>query len=398
MAKIPLEAAVAIARAAAAAPRIGEEPLLQGLGRLLAADLCAPIAQPPFTRSALDGYALRAADLAQASPQQPQTLKIIDKIYAGQVSPARVGPGQAVRLMTGCAIPAGADAVIRQEDCQAQGETVRVFARVAPGANCCRQGEEYRQGQQLLARGCRLDAAALAVAAGAGFTSLPLYRRPRIALLSSGDEICQPGSALGPGQIYDGNSTYLRARLLHWGIDIQRHLVVKDDLPQLVAAYAEAGDCDILISTGGVSVGEKDLTAQAVQAFGAKLLFHGVAIKPGMPTLLAQKGEQLLLGLSGNPFSAAVAFELLLRPILAVSCADASLLPTAGSAITANGFAKSSPCRRLLRARYQDGQLYLPPAQANGQLLSMVGCNCLADIPAGSGPVQPGERLALWRL
>lgn len=382
------------------APVLNEEyvPLAESVGRRLTSDIRSAFPQPPFDRSPLDGYAVVAADVASATPDTPVKLQVVDKLWAGM--PARVGVkrGQAVRLMTGCMIPSGADAVIRQEDTDLGVEIVQIFRPVASGKNICYRGEEYGTDALLLRRENRVDAASVAVAAGAGFTQLRVRRRARAVILTTGDEVRQPGTVLPAGKIYDSNTAYLSARLHQLGVEPVAALTQEDDLTALSAALRRyAGEVDLILTTGGVSVGEKDLLEQAVKAAGAEVIFHGIDIKPGMPTLFAVLGNARLLGLSGNPFSAVVPFELLLRPMLAEMTGDPEPLLRADTAIAAQGFDKASPSRRFLRAFCKQGRVYPPAAQSNGQMRSMIGCNCLIDVPAGSGAIRPGDPVRiLW--
>lgn len=382
------------------APVLNEEyvPLAESVGRRLTSDIRSAFPQPPFDRAPLDGYAVVAADVASATPDTPVKLQVVDKLWAGM--PARVGVkrGQAVRLMTGCMIPSGADAVIRQEDTDLGVEIVQIFRPVASGKNICYRGEEYGTDALLLRRENRVDAASVAVAAGAGFTQLRVRRRARAVILTTGDEVRQPGTVLPAGKIYDSNTAYLSARLHQLGVETVAALTQEDDLTALSAALRRyAGEVDLILTTGGVSVGEKDLLEQAVKAAGAEVIFHGIDIKPGMPTLFAVLGNARLLGLSGNPFSAVVPFELLLRPMLAEMTGDPEPLLRADTAIAAQGFDKASPSRRFLRAFCKQGRVYPPAAQSNGQMRSMIGCNCLIDVPAGSGAIRPGDPVRiLW--
>lgn len=390
----------AIALALEHTPPLPEEeaPLQLALGRVLTQDVRAPLDQPPFDRSPLDGYAVRAEDTMDASPEFPAVLQVVDKLCAGQVSRVPLQPGQAVRLMTGAMLPEGADGVIRQEDTDLGEDQVRIFRGVRPGENCCRRGEEYEAGALLLSAGTKVDAVAVAVAAGAGITHLPVYRRVRAAVISTGDEIRQPGQPLLEGKIYDSNTAYLVARLGQLGVEVTCSFSAGDDCANIVAALERCAGCDVILTTGGVSVGQKDLLEAAVEAFGAKVLFHGIAMKPGMPTLLAERNGSLILGLSGNPFSAAVPFELLLRPVLAKMTRDTELEMRWQQAVTVSDFAKASPTRRYLRAHISGQMVSMPTAQSNGQMRSMVGCNCLIDVPAGSGAVRQGDRVNVLLL
>lgn len=375
-----------------------EAPLLETVGRVLCRDLCSAIQQPPFDRSPLDGYAVVGADLAGASPETPVVLKVVDKLYAGCVSEVPVAPGQAVRLMTGSMIPAGADCIIRQEDTDQGEDLVRIFKAVKAGSNFCHRGEEYGVGDCLVKAGRVMDAAAIAVAAGAGLTHLPVRRRMRAAIISTGDEVRQPGQPLPAGKIYDSNTAYLAARLHQLGAQVEFTESVGDDLTQIVSMLKRCeGRADLILTTGGVSVGQKDLIEAAVCAFGGQVIFHGVDMKPGMPTLFAVKGSSLILGLSGNPFSAAVPFELFMRPILARMTENSALNPRHACARADGDFRKRGVTRRFLRANCQDGIVSVPTEQSNGQMRSMIGCNCLIDVLPNAGEVHRGDVLnIIW--
>ncbi|SFP63807.1 molybdopterin molybdotransferase [Oscillibacter sp. PC13] len=373
-----------------------EVPLLDAVGRILTRDVRAAIVQPPFDRSPLDGYAVRAEDLVGASREAPAVLQVVDKLYAGDVSGVPVCAGQAVRLMTGSMIPSGADCIIRQEDTDEDESLVHIFKSARSGENYCHRGEEYQMGACLISAGRKVDAAAVAVAAGSGLTSLYVRRRMRVAVISTGDEVWQPGTPLPPGKIYDSNTSYLVARLHQLGAEITAVDAIGDDLEQMTATLRRcSADADLILTTGGVSVGQKDLAEAAMVAFGARVVFHGIDVKPGMPTLFAEKNGLLLLGLSGNPFSAAVPFELLLRPMLAKMTQDASIAPRRETVRAANMFSKSSRVRRFLRAHSRDGQVFMPTEQSNGQMRSMIGCNCLIDVPAGSSEIPEGTQVEI---
>lgn len=365
--------------------------------RVLAQSVFAAIDQPPFSRSPLDGYAVRGEDTRNASLEHPAVLRVVSKQFAGQTAQIKVNPGEAVRLMTGAMIPEGANSVIRQEDTDLGEKYVRIFQPVSPGINFCRKGEEYRAGAELLARGTRLDAAALAVAAGNGMTKLPVYRGANVSVLSTGSEVCRPGQPLPAGKIFDSNTAYLSARLQQMGASVIQKNSVEDDRLKISAAILNCTQADLLITTGGISVGEKDLVEEALRDIGAEIFFHGVAIKPGMPTLLAKYGYTMILGLSGNPFAAAVPFELIARPILSKMTCDPTLELHKSFVTMAVSYEKASRVRRFLRG-YSDGQtVWIPNQQANGQMRSMVGSNCLVEIPAGTGPVLQGETVSvIW--
>lgn len=394
---ICVERAVELSRAAAAVLEEEQVPLPQALGRTLRRPVFAPFPQPPFDRSPLDGYALRAADIVSASEEMPALLRVAEKVCAGQVPSHPLAPGQAVRVMTGAMLPPGADCVIRQEDTDLGEERVRIFHAAAAGENRCLAGEEYAAGTLLLDRGTRMDAAALAVAAGAGMERLWVCRRTRTAVIATGDELCAPGCPLPPGKVYDVNTAYLEARLGQLGMPPDVSIRSGDTLEGIVRALEACAGSDLIVTTGGVSVGERDLMEPALTAWGAEVVFHGVAMKPGMPTLLARRGGTVVLALSGNPFAAAVAFELFARPVLGRMTEAPGLEMERTTALAAADFQKpGGAVRRYLRGRLERGTVTVPGAQRNGQMRSMVGCNCLVELPGGA--MRRGDRVDILIL
>ena len=368
------------------------------LGLVLSEDVYALLDMPPFSRSAQDGYALCSKDSIGATGENPVKLKVTGKIYAGDHLDVQVRPGEAVRIMTGAMVPAGADCVLRQEDTDEGEDVVQIYKEVEPGCSICFKGEEYKKGHTLLHEGTKIDAAALAVASGNGIMELPVYRRVKAAVVSSGSEVVEPGTPLTPGKIYNTNTVYMKARLHQLGAQVMMSRTVGDELEIMEEALKEAANqAELVITTGGVSVGQKDLTEEALLSIGAEILFHGIAIKPGMPTLAAEKDGVLFIGLSGNPFSAAIPFEMLTRMVLSEKMSDPSLKLRRETLTAVTGFSKDSRKRRFLRGKAEGKEVWLPDQQANGQMRSMVGCNCLIEIPAGSGPVKAGDKVeVLW--
>lgn len=375
-------------------PILNEEemPLFKALGQRLTQNIYAEHPQPPFDRSPLDGYALRAADIAKASADAPVVLEVVNKLYAGDVSSVPVQMGQAVRLMTGSMVPEGADCVIRQEDTDEGEQTVRIFQHVAAGRNICYRGEEYQTGECLLSAGQRIDTASIAVASGAGRITLPVRRRVKAAVISTGSELQPLGQPLTPGKIYDSNSAFLTAELQQMGVAVTEIRSVDDETDLIVQALTGlTGTVDLVLTTGGVSVGQKDLMEAAVLQAGGHIVFHGVDMKPGMPTMFAMIGSTMILCLSGNPFSAAVPFALFVKPILARMSGDLTWAPHWESAQAATSFLKRSPTRRFLHGYFQKGSVSIPSNQANGQMRSMIGSNCLLDIPEGTEQINVGD-------
>lgn len=370
------------------------------LGRTLARDVAALYDQPPFSRSPLDGYALQAADTAGAAPERPVTLPVVDHLYAGDAARVPLGPGQAVRIMTGAMLPAGCDCVLRQEDTDQGEDIVRIYAALSPGDNLIRQGEDYRAGSLLLPAGTRLDAAAIGVLAGAGIDEVTVYRRPRVAVLATGDELVSPDTRpLPPGKIYGSNLALLLARLGELGLETVSGGQVGDD-PALAAERMSSllEECDLLITTGGVSVGQRDILHQVLPLMGAERLFWKVRLKPGGPAMFSLWQGKPILSLSGNPFAAAATFELLARPLLAALAQEPQLCPSRQAAVLDTPFPKASRGRRFVRGRFEGGHVTLPQGHASGMLRSLVGCNCLVDIPAGSEPLVPGQSVQVVLL
>ena len=368
------------------------------LGLVLSEDVYALLDMPPFSRSAQDGYALCSKDSIGATGENPVKLKVTGKIYAGDHLDVQVRQGEAVRIMTGAMVPAGADCVLRQEDTDEGEDVVQIYKEVEPGCSICFKGEEYKKGHTLLHAGTKIDAAALAVASGNGIMELPVYRRVKAAVVSSGSEVVEPGTPLTPGKIYNANTVYMKARLHQLGAQVMMSRTVGDELEIMEEALKEAANqAELVITTGGVSVGQKDMTEEALLSIGAEILFHGIAIKPGMPTLAAEKDGVLFIGLSGNPFSAAIPFEMFVREILSLKMGDPDLKLRRETLTAVTGFSKNSRRRRFLRGKAEGKEVWLPDQQANGQMRSMVGCNCLIEIPAGSGPVKAGDKVeVLW--
>lgn len=370
-------------------------PLLRALGRTLAADVTAPLDQPPFDRSPLDGYALRSADLTGADKMHPAVLEVVDTLYAGDETKIPVGPGQAVRIMTGAMLPSGCDCVVPQEDTD-RGNPVQVFVSLNPFQNYVYQGEDYRKGSLMLKKGTRLDAAALGVLASAGLAEAEVCRRPKVGLLTTGDEVVSPGTPLPAGKIYGSNQMLLAARLAELGFEAET--THQGDDPAAVAETMKQllNSCDVLITTGGVSVGDKDIFHQALPLLGAEQAFWRVNLKPGTPAMYSTYGGKPILSLSGNPFAAAATFELLARPLLAVLAGEEG--PRWGEGMLDTPFPKASPKRRFIRGKYENGHITLPEGHSSGLLSSLVGCNCLAELPAGSPPTEEGTRVRVLLL
>lgn len=376
-----------------------EVGLKNALGRVLAADVVSAMDQPPFPRSPLDGYAFIAGDSAGASKEAPAVLKVIDKVFAGHPAANPVTSGTAVRVMTGSMLPEGCNCVIRQEDTDYGEDVVNIYTPMRAFDNYCYSGEDFKTGDVLIPRGMTFGATAAAVAASAGVPKVGVPRRPRVSVISTGDELVSPGEALPAGKIYNSNLFYITSRLTELGAETVTAITAGDDKALITAELKKAAKVsDLVITTGGVSVGQKDLLPVVTEEIGARLVFHGVAMKPGSPVLYTVYEGTPILSLSGNPFAANVTFELFAREMLAVLMGNASLKIKRVSATLLSDFPKRSPGRRLVRGMFAEDSVRLPSGHSSGQIASMIGCNCLIDIPAGSPGLAFGDMVSVLLL
>ena len=370
------------------------------VGRVLAEDVVAQRNQPPFPRSPLDGYAVRSSDIKGASREYPVTLTVIAEVDAGHVVQEMVGEGEAIRIMTGAPIPDGADCIIGQEDTDYGESRVNVYEEVEAWQNYCFEGEDYRAGTILLKKGTVLGSAEAGILASLGLTRVCVYRRPRIAVITTGDEILLPGEELLPGKIYDSNLYALVTRLRSWGVEISAKMRVEDDAKKVAELVKKVmTDADLVVTTGGVSVGKKDIMHEVLKILNCEKLFWRIAVKPGMPTLCASCQGKLLVCLSGNPYGAVANLELLIRPLLAEMTGREDLKIQRRRAVCENTFPKKSMVTRYVRAHYSEGKVRIASgSNASGILSSMCGCNCLIVIPAGTERIEKDDEVEVILL
>ena len=292
---------------------VEETTLGEALGLALARDLRATTDSPPFDNSAVDGYALRSAD-AEAG----RVFRVVDEAPAGRPATKSVGEGEAIKIFTGGVIPGGADAVVMVENTSGWGEEFELKKVPAPGSNIREAGEDTRTGDVILCAGTGVGAPEIALAATQGYGTLPVFRRPKVVVLSTGTELVEPGTRdLAPGEIFDSNSYALVAAASEAGAEARRLYAASDDAETLRAAIEEALEtADVVVTSGGVSVGEKDLVKSTMLELGVEQVFWGVKFKPGKPLFYGTCGETRLFGLPGNPVSAVVCFDLFVRPAL----------------------------------------------------------------------------------
>ncbi|WP_374469223.1 gephyrin-like molybdotransferase Glp [Phenylobacterium sp.] len=369
------------------APLPPERVTLAGApGRVLAEDVAAVRDQPPFAASAMDGYAVRAADC-------PAVLRVVGESAAGHGYAAAVGPGEAVRIFTGAAVPAGCDAVVIQEDCTRNGNEVEAPG-VTAGEHVRPAGGDFRRGQALLERGATIDPWRLSLAASAGRAELLVARRPKVALLSTGEEIVEAPGEPGPFQIYDSGAPALAAMMRGWGAEVTRAKPVADALDAVIEALRGA-DADLVVTLGGASVGDHDLVRQAGLALGLSFRVESVAVRPGKPTFFGvlEDGRRML-GLPGNPASAFVCAEMFLRPIL-MAYQGAPTAPRTVPARLEQALPANGPREHWMRAKlgYAGGAVTVRPYRDQDSSLVSVfaASDALVRRQAGAPAAAAGE-------
>ena len=376
-----------------------EIPVMESLGYILARDVYTRISQPPFPRSAMDGYAVKSEETRGVSRSYPKQLKVVGCQYAGDPFFRTLGPGEALRIMTGAAIPRGADAVIRQEDTD-QGEgQVTIYTSVEQWQNYCEIGEDFPVDDCLAQAGNKVDAFLISAAVAAGVDTVFVRSAPRVSILTTGDEIQEAGTELKEGKIYNSHTPLFLARLEQMGCQPAIVATVADSDNEIMGKIMEAAGCsDLIITTGGVSVGLKDCLPRVMEAMGARILFHGIKIKPGMPTMFSLLKDIPVLSLSGNPYSASALFELLVQPMVRKMTQNRKEVLKKVTGESRDCFGKNQGVPRLLRGYYEDGKLSFGNGQRNGQTKAGVGCNCLICLEVGRGPVEVGDRLTAYLL
>ncbi|HZU61847.1 MAG TPA: gephyrin-like molybdotransferase Glp [Solirubrobacteraceae bacterium] len=369
----------------------------QALDRVLAQDVRAAHDVPPFASSAMDGYAVLAGDGAGQ-------LQVVGESRAGTPAGSRVAIGQAIRISTGAAVPEGADAVIRQEDtAELEGGLIRTLASVAAGENVRPAGEVMRAGTQVLVEGTALGPIEIAAAITAGVSQVLVRRQPRTLVLGTGDELCDPGQPLGPGQIHDSNGAMLRGLAHRAGAAVPPATRLPDDRARTVTGLEQAlADADVVVISGGVSVGPHDHVKPALAQLGVQERFWGVALQPGKPTWFGSRGRTLVFGLPGNPVSAAVTFALFVVPALSALQGRPGLGNARMAARLGEPVRQNPGREQALRVRLEDrdGEMVVIPngPQGSHMITSLIGADWLALIPAGQGTLEVGSVVSLHPL
>ena len=369
--------------------------------RILAEDMRAAVNSPPFRRSAMDGFAVRSEDLWGASERRPVVLTVRGCNDAGSPVIRHIGKGEAAQIMTGGVLPEEADAVVKQEIVELRGQDTAVFSAPSKPGDCFSPiGEDLQEGEILAHAGETVDASALAAGAAAGLSMLSVRKQVRSAVICTGDELTLPGKLLGEGKIYGSSHLYLTTRLRQCGCADAKAYFAGDDpsgIAKMIRRQIEKG-AQLIVTTGGVSVGRKDYLPAVIDMIGGEILFHGIDIKPGMPSMLSKAGETLILSLSGNPYSCACIFELIGRPVIAAMLGKQCVRDKVLQIPSADSYNKRSQVRRILRGRFDGVCVHFSSRQRNGQMAAGSGCNCLIDIPAGNEGIRDGDNVRVILL
>ena len=368
--------------------------------RIILEDIYSPINQPPFNRSPLDGYALKAADIEGASKENPKVLKVVDEVFAGGNIDTVVKENEAIRIMTGAEIPEGADCVIRQEDTDYGMETVEIYSQLKSYQNYCFAGEDIKKETKVISKGEKLTYIHIGLLAMMGITEVKVRRKPAVAIISTGDEVISGGQPLPKGKIYDSNRVIISSRISEFGCDVVYSDVVGDDVDKVSDKIKNIIEkVDIVITTGGVSVGKKDIMHEVIKKLDANRVFWKLKMKPGSPALYSIYKNKPILSLSGNPFAALVTFQIMGKSLIYKLTNDVDLKEERKIAIMEDNFMKESKGRRLIRAVYKDNKVYIPNEKhSSGMLASMLGCNCFVDIKPGTKKILKGEEVEIILL
>lgn len=376
-------------------------PISQARGRVLAEEVRSERDVPPFANSAMDGYAVRAADVRSASPSEPVRLEVLGEVRAGAAPPTAVRSQTALRIMTGAMLPEGADAIVRVEDTSERNGSVEVRTAVERGTSVRAAGSDLRRGDVVATAGRSVTPGLIGVLASAGRVGVRCIRQPRVLVLSTGDELREPGESLGPGQITNTNRYTLGAAVEEAGGQVIDAGVAKDEREDLVARLGSAENADLLVTTGGVSMGAYDLVRNLLEERQA-VDFWQVALRPGKPLIFGAVGGVPLIGLPGNPVSTLVGFELFVRPALLKMQGRTDLERPRLRAVTEDGLRNPPHLEQYFRGiARRDGErvtVRLTGDQGSHVLRSMADANCLIVVPQGINEVPAGGEVEIIPL
>lgn len=375
------------------------------LKRVLYGDVKSKINNPPFNKSVFDGYAFKSEDSKGTSKENPIELKIVDEILAGMWPDREIKSGEVIRIMTGAPIPVGADCVLKQEETERHGDLVKIFKEMKANENISFMGEDIKSGETLIKKGKRLDYADLGIMASSGISEVTVYKKPKVSIISTGDEVCDINSTLKPGKIYDSNLYSLSGRIEELGYHVLSMEHVGDNILKIGEAIEKAFEkSDIVFTTGGASVGEKDLMQKVSESIGFEKLFWKIKIKPGSAVVCSKREEKILISLSGNPNAALTTFELLGKSILKkLEGEEENINIKREKGVLMDSFNKKSPQRRFLRGNViydeKGAKVYITQIKSgNGILSSLLNANCLIEIEKGNEGLNRGEVVNIIKL
>lgn len=394
----------AVTRILSTIPLLGTEKvgILSALGRVLGEDVFSPYNIPPADNSAMDGYAVQSADTKRATVENPVVLDILEDIPAGTVPRHAVTTGKASRIMTGAPIPPGADAVVPREDTESDGRCVRISVPAPPGAHIRRSGEDVREGEKIIARGAVIRPAEVGMIASLGRSFIACHQRPLVAILSTGDELIDVDERPSAGKIVSSNSYSLAALVAECGAVPLQLGIARDTREDLLAKLTAAQRADVIITSGGVSVGDYDLVKDIMQEVGNHMQFWKVAMRPGRPLAFGALGTTPLFGLPGNPVSAMVSFEQFVRPSLLKMMGHRNIFRRSVRATLTETLTKGIGARQFVRGRlHEENGRYTVAStgdQGSGILMSMVLANGLIVLPEHVDTVAVNEEVAVMLL
>lgn len=379
---------------------IEEIDLIDGLNRIISENIYAQINNPPFNKSAMDGYAL----ISKNTESSKKKLRVIDKVFAGGICNSVVDEDTAIRIMTGAPIPKGADAVIKQEDVILEDNYIILKKSVKKNENICIKGEDISKGTLLLNSNKKLNYADVGILASSGIKKIKVYKKPRIAFISTGDEVMDIGLELEEGKIYNSNKYSILSRINELGYEAKYINHINDNFDEIGNYIEEVSkEIDLIITTGGVSVGEKDLLKDAINTTSGEKLFWKITIKPGSAVLCSKVNKSIVISLSGNPTAALTTFELLVKPTLEKLSGLREIKINREKAILSNDMKKKSPQRRFIRGyvevnNYKQYVHITQTKSGNGILSSTINSNCIIEIEANSDGKNQGDLVDIIKL
>ncbi|WP_148883528.1 molybdenum cofactor synthesis domain-containing protein [Thermococcus aciditolerans] len=388
---IPLEKALEVINSFPLEPKIESVPLSEALGGVLAEDVASPVDVPPFDRATVDGYAVRAEDTFMAGESEPVRLKVVGEINAGDTPTVELKPGESVYISTGAPLPRNADAVVQFEDVDREGEEVIIYKPAYPGLGVMKAGADIPKGKVLLKRGTRLTFKDTALLSAVGFSEVKVFRKPRVAVISTGNEVVLPGTELRYGQIYDINGRAIADAVRELGGEAVFLGIARDDRESLKALIEKGIECcDIVLLSGGASGGIRDLTSSIIEELG-EVKIHGIAIQPGKPTIIGLINGKPVFGLPGYPTSCLTNFTLLVAPLLRRLLRRESEVRKVRKKLAHKVFSVKGR-RQFLPVRIE-GEKAVPILKGSGAVTSFVDADGFIEVPENVEILEAGEEV-----